>query len=246
MSIGAILLFFQQFCGINAVQFYLPQVFDKAGSILDKKYSVLISISFMLIATVIGSAIIEKFGRRVLYIVSALGLMISIGGLGVHFLINGNEDTSATTVMMMTTTPATTFDMTTVTSPGPVAAAFSDIYWAPGEEEDKGKLIIPLVCLTLFGIAFSLGVGPICWIIVTEITPPQTLGLIVSTTSAFAWIFTFTVVRYTSSVMEIIGTPATYFGFAGLSFLSAVFIYFLPETKGKTNEELCRVFKYDN
>src|SRR6218665_563939 len=91
MSIGAILLFFQQFCGINAVQFYLPAVIKSAGTSIDIKYAVLISNGLMLAATIFGSAIIEKFGRRILYMASAIVLMVSIGGLGAHILINGAD-----------------------------------------------------------------------------------------------------------------------------------------------------------
>lgn len=74
MLIGMMLLFFQQFCGINAVQFYQNELFEKAGTTLEPKYSSLISNMFMLGATVVGGFLIDRFGRKILY--TASGLLI--------------------------------------------------------------------------------------------------------------------------------------------------------------------------
>jgi len=64
------LLFFQQFCGINAVQFYMNDIFKKSSEFLSPKLSTLIANFFMLLATVGGGFIIDRFGRRILYTVS--------------------------------------------------------------------------------------------------------------------------------------------------------------------------------
>lgn len=66
------MIFFQQFCGINAIQFYMNEVFKKAGSSLEPKISTLISNSFMLGATVVGSFLIDRFGRRILLMTSGM------------------------------------------------------------------------------------------------------------------------------------------------------------------------------
>ena len=153
--------------------------------------------------------------------------MASIGALGVFQFIHRNDVVNATTTAL-NHTAAHLSSATTET------AASSD------------SSILPIIFITIFVSAFSLGVGPICWIIITEITPPQTIGLISSTSSAFAWIFTFLVVNFTSDVMGWLTDYGTYWVFAGMSLLSAVFIYFLPETKGKTMEQIVQIFHYDS
>ena len=115
---------------------------------------------------------------------------------------------------------------------------------SPEVSQREGS-IIPLICVTVFVSSFSLGVGPITWIIITEITPPQTVGLIISTSSMFAWIFTFIIVRETEDLKNLLESYGLYWLFAGISFLCGVFAYFLPETKGKTMGQIAQIFKYD-
>ena len=70
LLIGMMLLFFQQFCGINAVQFYLNEIFKKSSTTLSPKVSTLIANIFMCLATVLGGAVIDRAGRRLIYAVS--------------------------------------------------------------------------------------------------------------------------------------------------------------------------------
>ncbi|XP_017486798.1 PREDICTED: facilitated trehalose transporter Tret1-like [Rhagoletis zephyria] len=228
LLIGMMLLFFQQFCGINAVQFYLNEIFKKSSTTLSPKVSTLIANIFMCLATVLGGAVIDRAGRRLIYAVSAFGLMSSIAALGVFQFIHRNDSSEVAnaTISALTTTVA------------------------PSTDSFSAASILPIVLITIFVSckvsSFSIGCGPLSWVIITEITPPQTIGLISSTSSAFAWIFTFLVVNYTGSVRELIFDYGTYWFFASMSLCSAIFIYFLPETKGKTMEQMVKLFKYDD
>src|SRR5699024_5444509 len=116
----------------------------------------------------------------------ALGLMASIGALGVFQFMHRNDvaTTTVTTVAATITTVSNLTSHLTTLAPtiGPTvsnATTFASTTVAPAASCESTS-ILPIIFITIFVSALSLGVGPICWIIITEITPPQTIGLISS------------------------------------------------------------------
>ncbi|KAH7643203.1 hypothetical protein HUG17_9894 [Dermatophagoides farinae] len=208
MLIAIFALFFQQFSGINGVQFYMNDIFAKSGSNLNAKLSTLISNGFMLMATIVGALVIDRFGRRILLMFSALGMALSIGVLGFYYYQH----------------PELAHDY-------------------EGSIEQTNSWL-PIICVSIFVSSFSFGVGPIAWVIITEITPPQTVWLISSISSIFAWIWTFIIVNETQSFFILFKEYGTYWIFSSISFICIIFAYCLPETKGKTMEEIRKIFHY--
>lgn len=206
MLIAIFALFFQQFSGINGVQFYMNDIFAKSGSNLTAKQSTLISNGFMLMATIVGAIAIDRFGRRILLMFSALGMALSIGVLGFYY--------------------------------------YQHPELAHDHEGTLTSSYLPIICVSIFVSSFSLGIGPIAWIIITEITPPQTVWLISSISSIFAWIYTFIIVNETQSFFILFKEHGTYWIFSSISFICIIFAYCLPETKGKTIEEIGKIFNY--
>ena len=97
---------------------------------------------------------------------------------------------------------------------------------------------IPIVCITLFIISFSLGWAPIPWLMISELSPTKVRAIIAGTATAVNWslaalvtgIFGIGVVRTHSYV--------AYWMFALMALLSFVFVLFLPETKGYSLQEI--------
>jgi len=55
------------------------------------------------------------------------------------------------------------------------------------------------------------------------------------------WVASFLTTRFFLDIMSILGEDGGYWLFAGFSFLGAVYVTFwIPETKGKTLEEIQR------
>lgn len=72
--------FFNQLSGINAFLYYAPRIFELAG--LEKSASFLSSIGIgiiNLIFTMIGIALIDRFGRKTLMYLGSVGYIISLG-----------------------------------------------------------------------------------------------------------------------------------------------------------------------
>jgi SP family xylose:H+ symportor-like MFS transporter len=84
--IGILLSVFQQFVGINVVLYYAPEIFKKMGSGTDVSLLQTIIVGFInLIFTVIAIVTVDKYGRKPLMIIGALGMAISMTALGFSF-----------------------------------------------------------------------------------------------------------------------------------------------------------------
>ncbi|KAK4875277.1 hypothetical protein RN001_011699 [Aquatica leii] len=98
---------------------------------------------------------------------------------------------------------------------------------------------VPLSCVAVYLIVFSIGLGPIPWMIAGDVFLPQVKGLACSVSTTFNWILAFTVTKLFLPVQSAIGIGFTFGIFAIICVCAAVFtIFVIPETKGKTLEEV--------
>lgn len=98
---------------------------------------------------------------------------------------------------------------------------------------------LPLVCICGFIILFSIGFGPIPWMMMGEIFSPQIKGVAGSSACLFNWLMAFIVTKFYSDVNNVLGAYGTFWIFSAVCALGVVFVFFLvPETKGKTLEEI--------
>ncbi|KOM32293.1 hypothetical protein LR48_Vigan01g184900 [Vigna angularis] len=107
-------------------------------------------------------------------------------------------------------------------------------------DSDLHQLLAMLSVMGLVAlvIGFSLGVGPIPWIIMSEILPPNIKGLAGSTATFFNW-FTASVITMTANLLLNWSTSGTFTIYAIFSAITVVFsILLVPETKDRTLEEI--------
>lgn len=86
ITIGILLSVFQQFVGINVVLYYAPEIFKSMGS--DTESSLLQTIIVGVVNmtfTVVAIFTVDKFGRKPLQIIGALGMAMSMIALGFTF-----------------------------------------------------------------------------------------------------------------------------------------------------------------
>jgi len=84
--IGILLSVFQQFVGINVVLYYAPEIFKSMGSGTDSALLQTIIVgSINLIFTILAIFSVDKFGRKPLQIIGALGMAVSMITLGSLF-----------------------------------------------------------------------------------------------------------------------------------------------------------------
>jgi SP family facilitated glucose transporter-like MFS transporter 8 len=98
---------------------------------------------------------------------------------------------------------------------------------------------LPVTSVCLFIIVFSLGYGPIPWMMVGELFGPQIKGFASSLSCVLNWVLAFVVTKLYSDLALAFGTHTTFWIFAVISAVGTVFVFFLvPETKGKTLYEI--------
>lgn len=89
-----------------------------------------------------------------------------------------------------------------------------------------------------FVASFSTGLGPVPFILSSELVGPEAVSPVQSWALASNWIATFIVAQFFPIVNEMLGKGITYFVFAGFAAFFFVFIgWWVPETRGKKNAD---------
>jgi SP family xylose:H+ symportor-like MFS transporter len=85
--------------------------------------------------------------------------------------------------------------------------------------------------------------GPICWVLISEIFPNTIRSQATAIAVAFQWIFNF-IVSSTFVPMYNMSHAFTYGLYCAMCVIAALFVWkFVPETKGKTLEEMNALWK---
>ena len=86
LIIGVTLQILQQFSGINAVMFYMPQLFKEAGFNAKSVLWSCLTALLQIVVTVIACVLMDKAGRRSLLLIgsSGLGISLLLMGIAIH------------------------------------------------------------------------------------------------------------------------------------------------------------------
>ena len=112
--------------------------------------------------------------------------------------------------------------------------------------------IISVVSIMVYSASFMFSWGPICWVLIAEIFPNTIRGAAVAIAVAFQWIFNFIVSStfvpmYNMSLGDMgdkFGHMFAYALYGIICVIAAIFVWRLvPETKGKTLEDMTRLRK---
>ena len=201
LFVGIILSVFQQFVGINVVLYYAGNIFRNMGastnsSLLQTVIVGIVNLSF----TVVAILTVDKFGRKPLMIIGALGMGVSMLALGFSFYTH-NEGVSA------------------------------------------------LIFMLLYIGFFAMSWGPVTWVLLSEIFPNSIRGAM-SIAVAAQWIanwlvsLTFPVMNDNQWLTEKFNHGFSYWIYGLMGFFAALLMWKLvPETKGKTLEEIEKLWK---
>ncbi|KAL2662618.1 hypothetical protein AAZV13_02G050900 [Glycine max] len=116
-------------------------------------------------------------------------------------------------------------------------------FYLEGVATDDSNVHEILAMLSVMGllalvIGFSLGIGPIPWIIMSEILPPNIKGLAGSAATFLNW-FTASVITMTANLLLHWSSSGTFTIYAIFSAFTVAFsILWVPETKDRTLEEI--------
>lgn len=110
----------------------------------------------------------------------------------------------------------------------------------------------PVVSIMIYSASFMFSWGPICWVLIAEIFPNTIRGAAVAIAVAFQWIFNFIVSStflpmYNMRLGEMgdkFGHMFAYALYGIFCIVAAIFVWkIVPETKGKTLEDMTKLWK---
>lgn len=96
-----------------------------------------------------------------------------------------------------------------------------------------------LVLIFIYIFAFQGAVGPVTWILISEIFPAKYRGTFSGIAVFTLWIANVFVGLFFPVLVETVGINTTFYGFAGCAIIGIILVnMMIPETKGKTLEEI--------
>ncbi|XP_043844905.1 solute carrier family 2, facilitated glucose transporter member 8 isoform X3 [Dromiciops gliroides] len=212
--IGLLLMAFQQFSGINAMMFYAQTIFEQANFKDSSLASVIVGV-LQVVFTAIAALLMDRAGRKILLSISGAIMALSCIMFGIYFKISLPTPNNSSNPDLLTTLNSETVGA----SPG--------LPW------------LAVSSMGFFLIGFSLGWGPIPWLLMSEIFPLQVKGLASGACVLTSWIMAFLVTKEFSSLMSFLTPYGTFWLFSAFCILSVIFtLLFVPETKGKTLEQI--------
>ncbi|MGA9406570.1 MAG: sugar porter family MFS transporter [Bacteroidota bacterium] len=98
---------------------------------------------------------------------------------------------------------------------------------------------IAVTSLSVYVGSFAVGLGPVFWLMLSEIYPLRIRGRAMSVGTAANWSFNLIVALSFLTLTQIMGKPATFWLYGVVSIGAWLFAYLLvPETRGRTLEEI--------
>ena len=97
-----------------------------------------------------------------------------------------------------------------------------------------------VLVLTLSAIAcYALTLAPVTWVLISEIFPNRVRSQAVSITVSALWIASFALTYTFPMINQALGSSGTFLGYGTICMIGAAFVFaFVPETKGRTLEEI--------
>uniref|UniRef100_A0A670Y855 Solute carrier family 2, facilitated glucose transporter member 10 n=1 Tax=Pseudonaja textilis TaxID=8673 RepID=A0A670Y855_PSETE len=251
--VGLGLVLFQQFTGQPNALYYASTIFRSVGFQTDSS-AILASVGLgvmKVIATLFAMCFADKIGRRVLLMAGCLVMAFSVMIIGLA---------SCSVPLDMVKDCETLIDSNNTSFSSPPLHINSQTPFLnqslKEKEQDANSSIsgtsskrhlllnwITLLSLMAFVSAFSIGFGPMTWLVLSEIYPASIRGRAFAFCNSFNWAANLLISLTFLDVIDVIGLSWTFL-FYGLVGLAAVlFIYlFVPETKGQSLEEIDHQF----
>ncbi|WP_372754499.1 sugar porter family MFS transporter [Labilibaculum sp.] len=252
MLIGIVIAVTQQITGINSVFFYAPMIFEQTGIGTDASFSQAILVGLInLVFTLFAIWFVDRVGRKPLLIFGLAGIAISMFILSTGFgqatyqltekniqecvSIVGAEDLSS----MKNVTFQSDLEFNEALKNSVSAQVFKE-----HQTEFISKAISINPWLVLVGIlgfvaSFAISIGPVMWVLFSELFPNRIRGVAISFVGLVNSGISFLVQLVFPWEQMNFGNATTFLLYGLFGLFGLIFVFFLlPETKGKSLEEL--------
>jgi MFS family permease len=252
LTIGVSVAVLQQITGINAVFFYAPMIFEQSGIGTDAAFLQAVLVGIVnLVFTVVALTLIDRLGRRRLLGFGLTGIAVCMLTLSAGFgsatykLTHSSIESLPTQVDRALMAPLIDVPYDSdVAFRNAVSTAIGSRVFRQNEAQlvaaaiDINPMIILLGILG-FVASFAVSLGPVMWVLFSELFPNQLRGLAISFAGLINSAMSFGVQLVFPWELVNLGNSLTFlvyglFAIAGLAFVMRI----LPETKGRSLEEL--------
>lgn len=104
--------------------------------------------------------------------------------------------------------------------------------------------LIPVVCFSAVLFLGSCGMLPLPFVVMAEVMPTKIRSYGYSMGMLTLWVFAFALMKMFPLLVEMVGLHGCFYAFAACSFAGTLFVAtYLPETRGKSFEEIRRVME---
>lgn len=249
--VGIVIGILQQATGINAVYFYANSIFKQTGIGVDASFFSGVLLSFTsVVFTIFAMITIDRFGRRPLLLFGVAGITISLltCAYGFHqatYQLTPEKIAALEQVDQVKLEPvANKVFETDVAFKNEMKNLLGDQAYAKAEGDILEAAIeidamLVLVGVMVFIACFAFSLGPVMWVLLSELYPNRIRGLAIGCigfiNSFTAWVvtqvFPWELSNFGNSVSFLIFGLIALFGFVLL-------LKILPETKGQTLEQI--------
>jgi len=252
LTIGIGLAILQQVTGINAVLFYAPMIFEQSGIGTDASFIQAILVGLTnLIFTIVAILLIDRLGRKPLLTFGLAGMTIAMFVLAFGFnsaTYTLSQDSAKELPTEINQSQLTSLIGQTFNDELTYKAALTKVLGEDTFKEHESGLITAAAsinsALILFGIllfvaSFAVSIGPIMWVMFSELFPNRIRGIAISFVGLISSAISFGIQLIFPWELANLGNTMTFLIFAVFAAIGFVFIIWkVPETKGKSLEEL--------
>ena len=252
MTIGISVGILQQITGINAVFFYAPMIFEQSGIGTNAAFMQAVLVGLVnLVLTVVAMVLIDRLGRRPLLGFGLTGIAVCMLTLAWGFgSATYRLDQAAIDALpddidrqRIEAVVDTIYESDTEFREALFAAIGEDTYKRFESELVSSAIamnpVLILLAILGFVASFAVSIGPIMWVLFSELFPNRVRGIAISFVGLVNSTVAFLVTFIFPWQLETLGNALTFLIYGLFAVVGLVFVMrILPETKGRSLEEL--------
>jgi SP family arabinose:H+ symporter-like MFS transporter len=252
LTIGIVIAVLQQITGINSVFFYAPMIFEQSGIGTDAAFiqAILVGVTNV-VFTIVAMVLIDRLGRKPLLIAGISIIVLSMFLLAYGF----NSARYQLTDESVSKLPAEVDKVQ-------LAPMMNKSYKSDTEFKNEVKIVMgeelekkyesefisasitmnpALILIGILGFvaAFAVSLGPVMWVLFSELFPNAIRGTAISFVGFINSAISFLVQLVFPWELATLGSSGTFLLYGIFALIGLAFIWkLLPETKGRSLEEL--------
>jgi MFS family permease len=256
MLIALTIAFFQQITGINAIFYYLPTIFSQAGGGTNAAFKQAVIVGLVNLGmTFVAIKWIDRLGRKPLLVIGAAGMAISLLTCSWAFH-NSNYQLTEKSFAVLSADKVPADVIADLQKQEPKVFATDKDFLADLDTKLGADRLTPFhdslataglnirASVVLFAIigfvaSFAISLGPVMWVLLSEIFPNAYRGAAISVVGFWNSVVSASVTFIFPWELTHFGAAGTFLGYGLMALAALLFVLLaIPETKGKSLEEL--------